>query len=322
VGFSDNFRTINLFSWGVMLMRATTTNYAGILMIAMGLATASHASAAMVVSYNGEDKTTRGTWVGVYGSDGYILPAAKASRGPVFDTVDNTLTPNGTNLDGIQTDYRSLPSYISGYTYDSPSDTGNVWDWSVVNPNPGVAMGSIVQNPGSLSPFSGNRPVRAHRPGGSTTTGFTTLTLNLTGVIPKTFDLHIYALAGGNARQWGGSYSIAGMSSIVFDSRQGGANNSAEENVNGAVVNDVDDLDLGIWFTFRITDAVAGPLAIQFNRNLTYEGLGVPFSAMVFDTVSVPEPSNIITMMIGISGMVGFRSRSGSRSSRHKAIRV
>ena len=56
------------------------------------------------------DKATLGDWLGVYGSEGYILAA----------------------FDGVGSDRVNLPSYISGYTLTDVS----MWVWDPNSPNP------------------------------------------------------------------------------------------------------------------------------------------------------------------------------------------
>jgi hypothetical protein len=61
------------------------------------------------------DTTTKGNWVGVYGSSGYILPHYAIK-------VDNTNTSPKT----LVGDVASLPSFISSYSYSGAN--GFVWD--------------------------------------------------------------------------------------------------------------------------------------------------------------------------------------------------
>ena len=260
-------------------------------------------SAAMVVTFDGSDLTTRGTWIGVYGSAGYILAGTKALRGTPFDDAPS-------NLNGALTDYASLPSYISSYNYDSPSATGDNWNWHGIAANPGIATGSNLQKPASLgaAPYNSNSQVYAAKFSGATTTTFNTLTLNLTGVVPTEFEIHIYAHSAGNIREWGAGYEIGGVAAPTFTARQGGTLGDAVNDNSGSstVNNDTDILDLGMWHTFTIKNAVAGPLAIRFNY---VSGTGVPLSGMMFDTITIPEPSSIWLLSFGLIGMFWLGQR-------------
>ena len=60
------------------------------------------------------DTATQGNWLGVYGDDGYILPAFLASGSP------------GTNAD----DLSSLGSWVSGYSFGFHGGGSGRWQWS------------------------------------------------------------------------------------------------------------------------------------------------------------------------------------------------
>ena len=80
-------------------------------LIVLGLVFAMSApSWASIIPAGTEDKTTLGNWLGVYGSEGYILPA----------------------YDGIGRDRVSLPSYISGYGLTNVT----MYVWQANSPSP------------------------------------------------------------------------------------------------------------------------------------------------------------------------------------------
>lgn len=78
---------------------------------------------AALVSFVGIDDLTKGSWVGAYGREGYIL---NNFDGPVGSVVSPPV------------DRASLPSYLSGYTYTSAS--GYRWP-------SGVAVANQIQDP-------------------------------------------------------------------------------------------------------------------------------------------------------------------------------
>jgi len=101
-----------------------------------------------------EDTTTQGTWIGVYGADGYILPG--------FDPATQ--------------DVVNLPGYVSSYAWPGTSR----WQWSGSE----TAL-RAVQDPANPS----NRKAACAYEGGNATR---TLTLNLNQA--QSFDLGLYLL--------------------------------------------------------------------------------------------------------------------------------
>ena len=145
-----------------MTSRKHLVSLSAVLIVALA---ASLASAATI------DSTTQGSWIGTYGSQGYILTAYNGASGTLSSPA---ATAN---------DVASLPSYISSYGYSSTTDQ-YVWANPAYNPNPApyAPVTSVLQNPG------GGNPVAAT----AFNDGNFSLTLDLANA--ERFQLAVYAL--------------------------------------------------------------------------------------------------------------------------------
>ena len=206
------------------------------------------------------DSTTSGNWVGVYGSQGYILP----SYGGAFaNPADPSL------------DTKSLPSYVSSYSYGS-GFFQYVWDLN--NPS-NVTNSRYPQDPANVP---GPRTAATAANGGDGT-----ITLNLNHSV--NFQMEVYGLDWENF-QGGRDITITvGSASVRLD----GANGYYTS---------------GAYAIFDV-DALAGPLTINIANNNTSSNTTI--SGIFFDRgILTPEPSTFVLGGLGAVGLaLAVRSR-------------
>ncbi len=117
-------------------------------------------------SFAGIDSITSGNWIGTYGSQGYILNGYDGNPG------NQGASPS--------IDVTSLPSYVSGYTYNSGIQE-YVWDQNQASPS---LNSRYLQDPGNPS---GPRTAATAYTGGTST-----ITLDISE--PAKFQLAVYGL--------------------------------------------------------------------------------------------------------------------------------
>ena len=200
------------------------------------------------------DNTTQGSWVGTYGSDGYVL----------FNFLSGGDGQYQGAADPVR-DLQSLPAYVSSYSYEAGAQQ-YIWE-------DGTNDVRALQDPGN--------------PGGNLTRKAATsfdgdnysVTFDVTQATP--IRLGVYALDWDNFNGRNITVTVNGESVNIDNVDDGDApNDAANDYVNGT------------WAVFDV-NAPAGPLTISVQHNAG-GGSNAVLSAVTFDPIPEPASLGLL----------------------------